>query len=316
MHSDSDHALVAESVEHHYGQHKALDGLELSVPRGQIFAILGPNGSGKSTLFKLVATLLRLQRGRVDVCGRSVLNQAAEVRLLLGIVFRSPSLDPKLTTEENIRCQGILYGLSRSELAVRVSEVASQLGITDRLATRTEELSGGLKRRVELAKSILRRPPVLLMDEPSTGLDPAARLDLWHALQELQQDFGATVILTTHLLEEAEKADQIAIIDSGQAVAYGKPSDLRASLGGQVLTIDTSNNSEVCKWLEQKRVEFQAVEGSLRVMASDAASLVPLIASEFGDVIHSVTLGQPSLEDVFVAKTGHTFWLSEGAGNE
>lgn len=303
-----DQALVVDGVTHHYGDRVALDGLALEIPQGQVFAILGPNGSGKSTLFRLVTTLARLQSGTIRVCGFSVSQEAAKVRARLGVVFQSPSLDPKLTSEENIRCQGALYGLGGKELSGRVAEVARQLGVEDRLSTPTEELSGGLKRRVELAKSILHRPSVLLMDEPSTGLDPAARLDLWHAIQELQQAHGVTVILTTHLLEEAEKADQIAIIDSGKTVACGKPSELRASLGGQLLSIATAETEQVLGWLGKRQIEYQIVEGQIRVLAGKVADLVPELSREFGGRIQSITLGQPSLEDVFVAKTGHTFW--------
>lgn len=312
MSLSTDHALVVDGVKHQYGDHCALNGLSLQVAKGQVFAILGPNGSGKSTLFRLVATLAKLQAGEINVCGRSVKSESAAVRAKLGVVFQSPSLDPKLTSLENIRCQGALYGLVGQDLTKRASEVAKQLGIEDRLSSKTEDLSGGLKRRVELAKSILHRPPVMLMDEPSTGLDPAARLDLWHAIKELQQDHGVTVILTTHLLEEAEKADQIAIIDSGVAVACGEPNELRASLGGQLLSISTTERERVVRWLQQRKIEYQIVEGQIRVLAGQVAELVPDLSKEFGSQLQSLTLGQPSLEDVFVAKTGHTFWKTEG----
>lgn len=301
-------ALCAEQVYHRYGKHQALNGLSLRVPAGEIFAVLGPNGSGKSTLFRLIATLVPVQSGAISVFGHSVSGSRSFVRGMLGVVFQAASLDPKLTVEENIRCQGTLYGMSGRNLSERTEEVLDQLGIQDRRSSPTQELSGGLKRRVELAKCILHRPPLLLMDEPSTGLDPAARLDMWHALKALQHGSGVSVLLTTHLLEEAEKADQLAIIDQGVTVACGTPSELRSTLGGQLLSIQSKDAPVVKQWLSGQGVEHQEVEQQIRVVDAQAANLVAPLASEFGDRIQSITLGQPSLEDVFVAKTGHQFW--------
>jgi ABC-2 type transport system ATP-binding protein len=168
-------------------------------------------------------------------------------------------------------------------------------------------LSGGLKRRVELAKGILHRPKLLLMDEPSTGLDPTARLDLWHALKELQQKYDVTILLTTHLLEEAEKADRIAIVDHGQIVAIGGPAELRNSLGEQLLRIQTTSSEDLLGWLESKGFPATRVDGQVRVAGAETAEVIPPLMEHFAGTIQSVTLGQPSLEDVFVAKTGHRF---------
>lgn len=300
-------ALDAQSVRHSYGQHAALVDLNLQVQAGEVFALLGPNGSGKTTLFRLISTLARVQHGDICVFGQSVKSAMAAVRASLGVVFQSPSLDPKLTVAENIDCQAALYGISRRDLRERKSEIVGQLGLEDRLRTPTEQLSGGLKRRVELAKVILHRPRLLLMDEPSTGLDPASRLDLWHALKQLQRKNGVTVLLTTHLLEEADKADRIAIVHQGKTVALGPPQELRRGLGTQVLSIHTDEVSSVLAWLADRSIECQPVEGGVRVAGSDAANHVAPLAAAFGDRIQSLTLGQPSLEDVFVARTGHRF---------
>ena len=303
-------AVDARDVHHVYAGHQALAGLDLQVTPGEIFALLGPNGSGKTTLFRLISTLARLQRGELHVCGHSVTTATAQVRQKLGVVFQTPSLDPKLTVSENIDCQAALYGLSATERQTRKRQVVAQLGLEDRLATPAEQLSGGLKRRVELAKVLLHRPRLLLMDEPSTGLDPAARLNLWHALSELRQSDGVTVLMTTHLLEEADKADRIAILHRGTSVAVGRPSQLRHSLGAQVLSIHTEVPEAVSQWLAERGVTAQHVAGQLRVAASQAAGLVAPLASEFADRIQSLTLGQPSLEDVFVARTGQHFHSS------
>lgn len=300
-------ALEARSVSYRYGQHVALRGLDLRVDAGEIFALLGPNGSGKTTLFRLISTLAKLQEGELLVFGQSVRLAKASVRAALGVVFQSPSLDPKLTVSENIDFQAALYGLSGSELRSRKSQVVAQLGLEDRLKTPTEQLSGGLKRRVELAKVILHRPRLLLMDEPSTGLDPASRLDLWHTLKELQQASGVTVLMTTHLLEEADKADRIAILHQGATVAVGPPGELRQQLGAQVLSIQTSDKAAVMSWLQQRDLQVQQVDGQLRVATAEGAKWVAPLSQEFGERIGSLTLGQPSLEDVFVARTGHRF---------
>ena len=301
-------ALDVQHVSHRYGDHLALDDLSLQVDGGKIFALLGPNGSGKTTLFRLISTIARLQTGDIRVFGNSPKTDLGAVRSSIGIVFQSPSLDRKLTVLENIRCQAALYGLSGQSLKSRIDEVVQQLGIADRVSTIVEKLSGGLKRRVELAKGILHRPRLLLLDEPSTGLDPAARLDLWHALEQLRAEYGVTVLLTTHLLEEADKADNIAILHQGRTVAVGSPSNLRSELGAQVLSIQTNDQAAVLAWLESRSIASQQFDNQLRVTGSSAAELVAPLAQDFGARIQSLTLGQPSLEDVFVARTGHQYW--------
>ena len=304
-------AVRIQHVRHHYGPHRALNDVSLSVPAGQVFALLGPNGSGKTTLFRLINTLASLQDGEIEVFGCSVSSDRHAVRSQLGIVFQSASLDPKLTVFENIRCQAALYGLSGPSMRSRIEEVSGQLGIRDRADTKTEELSGGLKRRVELAKGILHRPKLLLMDEPSTGLDPAARLDMWHALKDLQQNSGVTILLTTHLLEEADKADRIAIVHAGQVVADGHPGDLRSSLGGRVLSIQTAQPAAVLEWCRQRSLSSQQTEDLIRVVGDSVDQVVAPLTQALGDQIQTLTLGQPSLEDVFIARTGHQFWNTE-----
>lgn len=301
-------ALTVQSVAHRYGDREALRDLSLEVRAGEVFALLGPNGSGKTTLFRLISTLAKVQKGQISVFGRSTLSEQPAVRSLLGVVFQSPSLDPKLSVKENICCQAALYGIRGKLLDERLGEVARQLGIEDRLSTRTEELSGGLKRRVEIAKCILHRPKLMLMDEPSTGLDPASRLDMWHAIKRLQATNGVTIVLTTHLLEEADKADRVAIMDQGRTVAVGKPGELRQALGEQLLRIQTEAPDEVVRWLGEHAYEVKQVGLEIQATGSQAAEMVAPLIQAFGPQIQSVTLGQPSLEDVFMARTGHRFW--------
>ncbi len=214
--------------------------------------ILGPNGSGKSTLFKLIATLVKVQQGGISVFGADTNRDTHLVRSRIGIVFQSPSLDKKLTVLENIRCQAALVGLAGAARDTRIAEVMKQLGLDDRASERCEKLSGGLKRRVEIAKGILHFPPLLLLDEPSTGLDPSARLDLWNALTNLHNNHGVTVVLTTHLLEEAEKCDSLAILHQGKCVAYDSPDSLRKQSGNEILTIQCADPETVAQKLKDR----------------------------------------------------------------
>lgn len=303
-----DRALDIEGVSHNYGEHQALRNLDLSVETGEIFAILGPNGSGKTTLFRLISTLARLASGDIRVFGQSVRANINAVRSLIGVVFQAPSLDKKLTAIENMFCQAALYGLSGSLLRQRIDALVQQLGIADRLSSRVEALSGGLKRRVELVKGLLHHPRLLLLDEPSTGLDPAARLDLWHALDEMRQRYGVTVVLTTHLLEEAEKADRIAILHAGKCVAVDSPTRLRSELGEQILTIQASEPERILAWLGERSIAAEQVQMQIRVSGDRAAQIIAPLAKECDPWIESLTLGRPSLEDVFIARTGHRFW--------
>lgn len=300
-------AIDVIDVTHRYGSQVALQSMSLAVVENEIFALLGPNGSGKSTLFRLISTLARLQSGELRVFGRSVATETAAVRSQLGVVFQAPSLDKQLTALENLQCQGALVGLYGRALQERIVDVARQLGLEDRLRSKVAELSGGLKRRVELAKGLLHKPRLLLMDEPSTGLDPSARLELWHALVDLQRNSGVTILLTTHLLEEAEKGDRIAIMHNGRVVTLGPPAQLRSELGQQVLSIQTEATSQVLEWLSSRGLQAQEVDHQIRVSGSDAARWVAPLAEAFGSRLTSLTLGQPSLEDVFVAKTGQRF---------
>ncbi len=299
-------AISVEGVFHRYGQHEALRGIDLQIPTGQIFALLGPNGSGKTTLFRLICTLMPLQCGSIRVAGASVAQRLA-VRQRIGIVFQAPSLDKKLTVDENIACQAALYGLSGAELRSRRDEVLGMLNLIDRRHELCERLSGGLKRRVELAKGLLHRPQVLLLDEPSTGLDPTARLDLWVALRQMVAD-GITVVLTTHLFEEADKADTLAIMDCGQVVSVGTPASLRLELGEGLIMLQTEQPEEAALSLQSHfDLQVQQVGQQLRIQTPQPVQWVSRIADHLGDSLHSITVGRPGLEDVFVAKTGNPF---------
>ena len=251
--------------------------------------------------------------GRASVDGRDTVREAAAVRRAIGVVFQAPSLDRKLTAAENLRHQGRLYGLKGEALRARAAEMLGRVGCADRAGDRVEDLSGGLRRRVELAKGLLHGPRVLLLDEPSTALDPGGRRDLWTYLRGVRDADGVTALVTTHLMEEAERCDRLAILDRGRLVALGTPDALKAEIGGDVVTLKT-RDAEALRDAVKERfgLEAAAVDGTVRLEHGDGASLVPKLAAAFPDRIDSVAVGKPTLEDVFIRKTGHRFWAEEG----
>lgn len=304
--------INVRDLTHFYGSHCALKAISLTVSPATILGILGPNGSGKTTLFRVLSTFFPVQQGEISIADKSLTSTPAEIRRLIGVTFQSPSLDPRLTVEENLRYQGYLYGLSGTVLKTRITELMQRLGLADRLRDRVQSLSGGMQRRVEIAKGLLHNPQVLLLDEPSTGLDPGARIDLWKYLQLLRDETGMTILVTTHLMEEAEHCDQLAILDEGNIAAQGTPEELRRSLGGDCLTIQTLEPSNLAqKITDQFNVTMSQVGETLRVEAPNGHELVRDFVAAFPDDIQSISLGKPTLEDVFIARTGHQFWGAE-----
>ncbi len=229
-------ALSTKGLTHRYGDRLALDDVSLRVAPREIFGLLGPNGGGKTTLFRILSTLVRPTSGTASILGLDLLRDTTALRARIGVVFQAPSLDKKLRVRENLAHQGHLYGLSGAALHERIDHLLIEFNLRDRARDLVETLSGGLQRRVEIAKSLLHRPELLLLDEPSTGLDPGARIDLWQTLYRLRDQQNVTVLLTTHLMEEAERCDRVAIIDQGRIVAEGTPEELRAEIGGDVIS--------------------------------------------------------------------------------
>jgi ABC-2 type transport system ATP-binding protein len=292
-------SVEIDGLTHRYGERLALDGVSFSVRKGEIFGLLGPNGGGKTTLFKILSTALRPTSGSARIEGIDVRDDA--VRRRIGVVFQAPSLDQKLTVAENLLHQGHLYGLMGSALRRRIDEELGRFKLSDRARDRVEKLSGGLQRRVELAKSLLHQPEVLLLDEPSTGLDPGARRDLWDALRSLK---GVTVLLTTHLLEEAERCDRLAILHKGKLVALGAPLDLRGEIGGDVVTIRAKDAEALAAAIREKMGETATVvQGAVRLSRERGHDLVGRLVETFPGLVESVTVAKPSLEDVFLTKT-------------
>ncbi len=297
-------AITARGLNYRYGERQALSGVGFAVARGARYAFLGPNGSGKSTLFKLLATILPLQEGELSVLGVDLRRDPAALRARIGVVFQSPAVDKKLSVRQNLTYGGQMFGLAGTELSARVDEMLARTDLLGRARDKVETLSGGLRRRVELAKCLLHRPELLVLDEPTTGLDPTARRELWALLRGID---GLTVMFTTHLLEEAETADRVLILHQGKVVAEGTPGDLSRSVGGTALEVgvDLSARDDVRALLAQ-RFGLQAidVDGGLRAQAPDAHRLVPDVVDALGVRARRVSVSPPSLLDVFFAKTG------------
>jgi ABC-2 type transport system ATP-binding protein len=311
--------IETEELVHVYGERRALDGVTFEVKPREIFGLLGPNGGGKTTLFRILSTLMRPTGGRARVLGHDTVAAAAAVRKEIGVVFQSPSLDRKLTAFENLFYQGQIHGFTFRETRERAREMLARVGLGDRATEMTEKLSGGMRRRVELAKGMLHRPKLLLLDEPSTGLDPGGRRDLWTYLAGIRDTDGVTSLVTTHLMEEAEKCDRVLILDRGHVVALGTPAELVAEVGGDVLTLDTKEPEALAAEIQAKLgVAASVLEGRVRLERRAGHELIPKLVQAFPGRIDAVRLGRPTLEDVFIRKTGHRFWSEddEGAGGE
>jgi ABC-2 type transport system ATP-binding protein len=308
-HAGRDVAVEVVSLRHLYGSREALAGISFSVSRGEIFGVLGPNGGGKTTLFKILSTLLTPSSGSVRVFGHDLGNEPDAVRRHLGVVFQAPSLDPKLTVMENLRHHGHLYGVHGTAFRERTRAVLDRMGLTDRGRDLVETLSGGLQRRTELAKALMHRPDLLLLDEASTGLDPGARRDFTDYLARLRDGDGVTVLLTTHILDEAERCDRVGILHRGGLVALGTPAHLKARLGGDVVVIQAANPPELQGKLRQRfGCEAQLVDGVLRIERPRGHEFVREVVEAFPGEVQSVTFGRPTLEDVFVHLTGQRLW--------
>ncbi len=286
---------------------RALDGVSFSVPEGELFGVLGPNGGGKSTLFKVLATALVPSAGRAAVLGHDLASDAAAAREALGVVFQNPSLDGKLTVFENLDCAGRLYGLSGAALSSRISEMLGKFSLSDRAGERCAALSGGLRRRVELAKALLHAPKVVLLDEPSTGLDPAARRALWEHLLALKAA-GTTILTTTHLMDEGDRCGRVAILDKGRIVALGEPGALKAEIGGDVVTAEADDAPALARDVSSRfGVKAEAFGTTVRLERAAGHAFIPELVEAFPGRVKSASLSRPSLEDVFLHHAGRRF---------
>ena len=303
------HAVEVENLTHYYGERKALSDVSFQVDEAEIFSLLGPNGGGKTTLFRILSTLLLPTEGAARIFDLDIGTDSSRVRQQIGIVFQNPSLDIKLTVRENLVHQGHLYGLHGGTLRSRIDEMMGRLKITDRASSLVETLSGGLRRRVELAKGMLHHPKLLILDEPSVGLDPGARHDLWQYLESLRDSEGVTILATTHLIDEGDRSDHVLILNQGLVVGSGTPRALKQQIGGDIIAL-TSKDPDVLsrKIADTFDLKPTLLNGSVRIEKTSGHEFIAKLIEAFPGTIDSVTLAKPTLEDVFIDRTGHRLW--------
>jgi ABC-2 type transport system ATP-binding protein len=311
--SDTRRAIPAvisvQGLVHSYDGRTALSGVSFDVRHAELFGLLGPNGSGKTTIFRILSTLMVPSSGRAVIKGFDAAKEPTKLRREIGVVFQAPSIDVKLTATENLWHQGHLYGLRGATLKSRIAEMLLRVGLADRAHEKAETFSGGMRRRLELAKGLLHHPAVLLLDEPTTGIDPGARRDLWRYLQILRDEEKVTVIVTTHLMDEAERCDRLAILNEGKLVALGTPTELKQEIGGDVILFDAKDPESLAGRIQARyNLDAQVLGGQVRMERENGHRFITDVVESFPGEIQAVSVSQPSLEDVFIHRTGHRFW--------
>jgi len=295
----------------------AVDGVSFEVPTGESFGFLGPNGAGKSTTINILCTLLQPTGGRATVAGFDVVSRPADVRRHIGLVFQDSTLDEYLTAEENLRFHAELYGLPRETTEERLRDVLEMVELWDRRKGIVSTFSGGMKRRLEIARGLLHSPRVLFLDEPTVGLDPQTRAHIWEYIEELRLRESITIFLTTHYMDEAEHCDRIAIIDHGRIVAIDTPDALKASVGRDRIELRTADDEEAIEQLRDRLdLDPTTAEGAIRIYVPNGDRFVPRLFAELTVPILSISLVQPTLDDVFMSYTGKTIRDSEASNAE
>jgi ABC-2 type transport system ATP-binding protein len=309
--------ISVQNLVHRYESRTALNGVSFDVRHAELFGLLGPNGSGKTTMFRILSTLMVPAGGRAVIMGFDAAREPTKLRREIGVVFQAQSIDIKLTAAENLWHQGHLYGLRGAVLKSRIHAMLARVGLDDRANEKAETFSGGMQRRLELAKGLLHRPAVLLLDEPTTGLDPGARRDLWQYLQILRDEEKVTVIVTTHLMEEAERCDRLAILNEGKLVALGTPTELKQEIGGDVILLDAKNAESLAERIRSRyKLDAHVLGGQVRLERENGHRFITDVVEAFPGEIEAISVSKPSLEDVFIHRTGHKFWTETEEENQ
>jgi ABC-2 type transport system ATP-binding protein len=299
------HAIETHGLVKNYDKVEALRGIDLSVQVGEMFALLGPNGAGKTTLFSILATLRKPTDGTAQVLGRDVVRQRSAVRQHMGIVFQEPALEQKLSVRDNLLLMGLFYGLKLKAARRRTAEILENLGLKDIAARPANKLSGGQKRKLELARSMVPNPDILFLDEATLGLDVDARRSFWAQVRQFVRS-GRTVFFTTHYMEEAEVADRIALIDKGRIIALGTPQELKQRIGGGVILLATEDDAHAFDWLTQQGHKPEKSERGILLVSSEPAAVLPKLLTSMPVKTSRAEVHEPSLEDVFLTLTGKT----------
>jgi ABC-2 type transport system ATP-binding protein len=300
-------AVQVRGLVKRYGEVEAVRGIDFEVQPGETFGFLGPNGAGKSTTIKILCTLADPTSGEAKVAGHDVVKQRETVRRNIGLVFQDTTLDSYLTGEQNLRFHADLYGVPKAQLQPRMRQVLDMVGLWDRKNAEVATYSGGMKRRLEIARGLLHAPRVLFLDEPTVGLDPQTRSSIWEYINDLKQREDITIFLTTHYMDEAENCDRIAIIDHGKIVAIDTPEQLKASVGKDRVQISTANDTAAIQELKEAfDLEAAMHEGMVTFNVQSGEQFVPRLFAELQQQIRSVHVARPSLDDVFMSYTGKT----------
>jgi ABC-2 type transport system ATP-binding protein len=301
----SNAAIEVRGLTRRYEDFTAVDDLSFAVAPGELFGFLGPNGAGKSTTIKMLCTLLRPTAGTAFVNGYEVTHAPARVRESIGIVFQDYSLDDRITAEENLRFHCMIYHVPRVERAARIAHVLAMVDLTDRANDKVRQFSGGMKRRLEIARGLLHHPAVLFLDEPTVGLDPQTRERIWEHVHDLRRREGITVFMTTHYMDEADQCDRIGIIDHARLIALDTPAALKTAIGGDVVRLRTVDDRTAATWLKREEGLTPVQEdGYLRVEVTAADEFVPSLLARLPVTVRSIDIAKPTLNDVFLRLTG------------
>jgi len=307
-------AVEVVGLEKRYGEVEAVRGVDFRIEPGETFGFLGPNGAGKSTTINILCTLARPTAGNAWVAGHDVRTERDEVRRSIGLVFQDPTLDVDLTAEQNLRFHGELYGVPRAQLVRRIEDLLELVGLSERRRSVVETFSGGMKRRLEIARGLLHSPRVLFLDEPTIGLDPQSRASVWEYVRALKEREDITVFLTTHYMDEAENCDRIAIMNQGRIVALDTPDALKAAVGKDRVQITTADDEAAIASLRSTfGIEAGMHSGEVTFAVPDGERFVPRLFAELGVPIRSVSVSSPSLDDVFLSHTGSTISDAEAS---
>jgi ABC-2 type transport system ATP-binding protein len=310
-------AVEVVGLRKEYGALTAVDGVDLSVRTGETFGFLGPNGAGKSTTIKILCTLVAPTSGTARVAGHDVVAERAEVRRHIGLVFQDTTLDAYLSAELNLRFHAELYGIPKDALEPRLRQVLEMVGLWDRRSDKVQNYSGGMKRRLEIARGLMHSPRVLFLDEPTVGLDPQTRASIWGYINELREQEQITIFLTTHYMDEAENCDRIAIMDAGRIVALDTPEALKASVGVDRVRISTADDdAAIAALAEQFDIDAEVRDGLVTFGVADGERFVPRLFDSLGVPIRSVETTRPSLDDVFLTYTGRTIRDAEATAGD
>ncbi|HEB12879.1 MAG TPA: ATP-binding cassette domain-containing protein [Actinobacteria bacterium] len=299
--------IETKDIHKNFGEIQAVRGVSFNVAAGEIFGFLGPNGAGKTTTINILCTLVVPDSGVATLAGFDVVKQPEKVRSSIGIVFQDPSLDERLTAEENLQFHGMIYGVPKAQRNERISNVMNMVELWDRRHDIVKTFSGGMKRRLEIARGLMHHPRVLFLDEPTLGLDPQTRNRIWKYIRELRDRENITIFLTTHYMDEAENCDRIAIIDNGRIISLDTPEKLKKMVGGDVITVSTSDNKAAMAQLAKSH-DIESIEQDSKIVfeVSDGETFLPKLVHAISVSIDSVSLRRPTLDDVFLKLTGHT----------